>query len=151
MKNITRILNMVMVGLWIIVVVIIITRYNNTTTRERPFFDDKAGAETAIGPAFKPNDGSNLANLPPFPINNSKGGVIQRLAVLNTIIPNRPRVDVSTYEVQQGDTLFTIAESYGLKPETVLWGNYDVLKDNPQFLRPGQELNILPDVKISLK
>jgi murein DD-endopeptidase MepM/ murein hydrolase activator NlpD len=37
-----------------------------------------------------------------------------------------------------------IAEKFGLRPETVLWGNYEVLRDNPQFLRPGQELTILP-------
>ena len=37
-----------------------------------------------------------------------------------------------------------IANQFDLKPETVLWGNYEVLQDNPQFLRPGQQLNILP-------
>jgi murein DD-endopeptidase MepM/ murein hydrolase activator NlpD len=31
-----------------------------------------------------------------------------------------------------------------LKPETVLWGNYYVLLDNPHSLQPGQVLNILP-------
>jgi murein DD-endopeptidase MepM/ murein hydrolase activator NlpD len=40
--------------------------------------------------------------------------------------------------------LFLIAEKFGLRPETVLWGNYEVLRDNPQFLSPGQILNILP-------
>lgn len=69
---------------------------------------------------------------------------IPRLAELRTTVPKRPKVDISTYEVQPGDNLFVIAEKFGLEPETVLWGNYDVLRDNPQFLRPGQELNILP-------
>jgi len=67
-----------------------------------------------------------------------------RLALINTTIPNRPRVDVDTYEVQSGDNLFSIAERYGLKPETVLWGNYGTLRDNPQFLKPSQILTILP-------
>jgi murein DD-endopeptidase MepM/ murein hydrolase activator NlpD len=53
-------------------------------------------------------------------------------------------VNVTTYVVQPGDNLFLIAEKYGLKPESVLWGNYEVLRDNPQLLSPGQELNILP-------
>ena len=69
---------------------------------------------------------------------------IPRLALLHTTIPDRPSVEVTTYVVQPGDNLFMIAEKFGLHPETVLWGNYEVLRDNPQFLRPGQELTILP-------
>jgi len=69
---------------------------------------------------------------------------IPRFVSMDTKIPNRPTVDVTTYEVQPGDNLFVIAEKYGLRPETILWGNYEILRDNPQFLSPGQELNILP-------
>jgi LysM repeat protein len=32
-------------------------------------------------------------------------------------------MEVITYTVQAGDTLFGIAEKYGLKPETMMWGN----------------------------
>lgn len=63
---------------------------------------------------------------------------------LKTIIPTRPRVNVITYTVEKGDTLFSIANNYGLKPETVLWGNFEVLDDNPHLLAPNQVLNILP-------
>jgi len=69
---------------------------------------------------------------------------IPRRVMLRTTIPNRPRVNVTTYMVQPGDNLFLIAEKFSLKPESVLWGNYEVLRDNPQLLSPGQELNILP-------
>lgn len=69
---------------------------------------------------------------------------IPRFTLLHTTIPTRPRVDVITYTVQQGDTLFVIADNYGIKPETLLWGNFDVLEDNPHVLKPGQVLNILP-------
>lgn len=69
---------------------------------------------------------------------------IPRFTSLNTTIPKRPTVDTTTYTVQQGDNLFLIADKYGLRPETVLWGNYEVLRDNPQYLSPGQELVILP-------
>lgn len=61
-----------------------------------------------------------------------------------TIIPNRPRTSIVTYTVETGDNLFVIADKYGLRPETILWGNYEVLRDNPQFLRPKQTLVILP-------
>ena len=69
---------------------------------------------------------------------------IPRYAQLQTIIPNRPRSGIVTYTVESGDNLFTIAEQYGLKAETILWGNYDVLRDNPQMLSPDQKLVILP-------
>lgn len=61
-----------------------------------------------------------------------------------TIIPSRPRIEVIQYTVQPGDTVFGIAEKFGLKPSTILFGNYAVLKDTPHSLRPGQVLNILP-------
>jgi LysM repeat protein len=61
-----------------------------------------------------------------------------------TTIPSRPRQELSTYTVQEGDTIFGISEKFGLDPETILWGNYNILQDNPHALQPGQELNILP-------
>ncbi len=64
--------------------------------------------------------------------------------MLGTIMPERPRIKITLHSVQRGDTLFGIAEGFGLKPETLLWGNFDVLQDNPHSLRPGQELRILP-------
>ncbi len=69
---------------------------------------------------------------------------VARLVELHTEIPSRPRRSVDVYKVLAGDTLFGIAEKFGLKPETLLWGNQVTLGDNPHNLRPGQELNILP-------
>lgn len=83
--------------------------------------------------------------LPPFPpVSPTTTAGIQRRIQVETIIPTRPRVDVTSYVVQPGDNLFAIAERFNLRPETILWGNYEVLQDNPQFLRPEQELVILP-------
>lgn len=69
---------------------------------------------------------------------------IPRMAQPFTTIPSRPRQEITTYTVQQGDTIFGISEKFGLNPETILWGNYAVLQDNPHALQPDQELNILP-------
>lgn len=69
---------------------------------------------------------------------------IARSAQIHTNIPSRPRQEITIYTVQAGDTLFGIAEKFGLEPQTILFGNYSVLQDNPHSLRPGQELNILP-------
>lgn len=73
---------------------------------------------------------------------NAEG--ISRNVFLKTNVPSRPRMEVIKYTVEAGDTLFGIAEKFGLKPETILWANQFVLGDNPHNLRPGQELNILP-------
>jgi hypothetical protein len=81
--------------------------------------------------------------LPPFEPSPGVAGV-SRSTLLHTTLPAQPRAEVTQYIVQAGDTLFGIAEKFGLKPETLLWGNQLVLGDNPHNLRPGQELNILP-------
>lgn len=83
--------------------------------------------------------------LPAFKVQSSIAPTsLNRVALLDTEIPVRPRVDVITYTVQQGDSIFSIADDFGLKAETVLWGNYDTLKDNPHLLKTGQEIIILP-------
>lgn len=69
---------------------------------------------------------------------------LNRVLLLDTEIPVRSRVDVITYTVELGDSIFSIADDFGLKAETILWGNYDVLKDNPHLLKTGQAINILP-------
>ncbi|MCC6148546.1 MAG: M23 family metallopeptidase [Anaerolineaceae bacterium] len=69
---------------------------------------------------------------------------ITRLAVLHTDLPAKPRLEVIQYAVQKGDTIFGIAQKFNLRPETILWGNYYILADDPHALSPGQLLNILP-------
>lgn len=58
-----------------------------------------------------------------------------------TIIPDRPRSEVIQYEVQSGDTIFALAERFGLEPETIAWSNDRAIIEG---LRPGKMLNILP-------
>ena len=53
------------------------------------------------------------------------------------------RTSVTIYTVQPGDSVLGIAQKFGLEGNTVLWSN-DRLADNPDFLKVGQELNILP-------
>ena len=83
------------------------------------------------------------ALLPPYTPPET-AAIVRRKVALHTDVPSRPREAVVQYEVQPGDTVFGIAEKFGLKPETILWGNYDILADDPHRLRPGQTLNILP-------
>lgn len=104
-----------------------------------------AGSYTTPTPyqSEQPSGGSSVL-MPDFQFSTSFEGGVKRSAMIHTSIPSRPRVDVETYVVQPGDSVFQIAEEFGLKPETILWGNYQTLADNPHRLRPGQELNILP-------
>lgn len=60
-----------------------------------------------------------------------------------TIIPPRPRREVITYRVENGDTVTSIAVEFGLKPESVLWSNPE-LASNPDLLYTGQLVFILP-------
>jgi len=60
--------------------------------------------------------------------------------VLKTIIPTRPRYEVINHTVARGDSLFGISKEFNIKPETLLWANYDALEDDPHSLKPGQEL-----------
>jgi murein DD-endopeptidase MepM/ murein hydrolase activator NlpD len=69
---------------------------------------------------------------------------ILRSTTLHTTIPTRPREEVIDYNVQTGDSVFGIALAFGLKPESILWANYDALNDNPDQLSPGVELKIPP-------
>lgn len=58
-----------------------------------------------------------------------------------TLIPERPRSEVTQYTVVQGDTINTIAERYGIKPETIAWSNPRGIVIG---LLPGMVLNIMP-------
>ena len=99
-------------------------------------------------PAARPTGAGGLyagiPDLPPYPWRTNSGGAVSKRAEIRTTIPQRPEIDIVKYLVQQGDTLFGIAERFEVKPETLLWGNYNILQDNPHSLRPGQELNVLP-------
>ncbi len=102
----------------------------------------EASQPQATAPQSTATPAPAAALLPPLPTEPTDG--LRRNASLHTIIPSRPRLEVVEYTVQPGDTVFGIAEKFGLKPETVLWGNYDILGDDPHRLRPGQVLRILP-------
>ena len=86
---------------------------------------------------------SEVVSLPPFP-GEATPFSVSRTPNLHTTIPTRPRTEILQYKVETGDSVFGIAEFFGIEPETVLWANYDLLNDNPDFLEPGMELYIPP-------
>ena len=137
-------LNMLMIGLLALLAFLVWQRFINkqdvAVFSSAPQPVEIEQAESVAQPAE--NDAP--VNLAPMGAVPTSAEGIMRKTDLNTVIPSRPRTDVITYTVQTGDTLFSIADNYSLKPETVLWGNFEVLNDNPHLLKPKQVLNILP-------
>jgi murein DD-endopeptidase MepM/ murein hydrolase activator NlpD len=77
------------------------------------------------------------------PMDLSSVGV-PREADIHTNIPSRPRQDITNYVVQQGDTVSGIADKFGLQPKTIFASNYSILQDDPESLKAGENLTILP-------
>ena len=89
-------------------------------------------------------EGTNASvAIPAFVVAESDTAIDRQIS-LHTILPALPRTEIITYTIQPGDSLFSIAEKFGLKPETILWGNRYILGDDPHMIYAGQELLILP-------
>lgn len=113
--------------------------------------DIAATAQAMVAPTVKaaiglsPEEAETVSLMPAFDF--AGGGTIfgiTRYAAPETIIPSRERVDIELYTVVQGDSVFSIADQYNIRPETILWGNYESLEDNPREISIGLQLNILP-------
>lgn len=81
--------------------------------------------------------------VPDFVLEANKPAII-RAAKPHTVIPERENTQVITHLVVFNDSMFGLANEYGLEPESILWSNYDVLQDDPHSLSPGMELKIPP-------
>ncbi len=96
-------------------------------------------ASTAVWPAEVPPSARHLQySAVPFTVRSLR-------SVLPMVEPRQRelRTDVFTYKVQPGDTVLGIAQRFGLQGNSLLWANED-LAANPDFLKLGQELFILP-------
>ena len=82
----------------------------------------------------------NLPNLVTgLPVNT-----LFRTTSINTTIPEGIRHYPVKYTVQPGDSIFMIAKKYDITAESILWANYDLLNDDPTFLKEGWQLTIPP-------
>jgi len=61
--------------------------------------------------------------------------------VLGNIVETGQKREIQEYVVEEGDTLFSISQKFGISLETILWANN--LNKN-STLKPGQKLIILP-------
>jgi hypothetical protein len=115
---------------------------------QKGFFSDQSSPTEVAQPVIStatsiPTAQPGIADLPDYSP-HLKVEAVYRQGNLKTIIPNRPRQEVALYNVEAGDSVFGIASAYNVEPETVLWSNYDTLKDNPHAISVGMELKIPP-------
>lgn len=68
---------------------------------------------------------------------------VGRLAALQPVLEQMPRLRIITHTVSAGESVWSIAESYGLDPDTLRWSNPDLAR-NPDLIYIGQVLTILP-------
>jgi murein DD-endopeptidase MepM/ murein hydrolase activator NlpD len=135
-RQIGRLIAPIVISLITITLGVWATRLNIGSTPTGP-----VRLPTSIATIVSPDD--LVLDLPMY-MGGGKSSVLARQANMATVMRPRTRLEVTHYTVQTGDTVFGIAAKFDIEPETVLWGNYDVLEDDPHLLRPGQELVILP-------
>jgi murein DD-endopeptidase MepM/ murein hydrolase activator NlpD len=95
-------------------------------------------------PTAAPDEHRPNIKMPPLVRPESFKSIEREIQIKTNIPADKPRYKPIEYRVQRGDSVFAISEAYQLKPETVLWANYDVLKDDPHSLAPGMVLKIPP-------
>ena len=98
----------------------------------------------ASAPTSIPTEEGAPAPLPTTTGLDAGAQAIVRQIVLKTEISSSTNYKIVEYTVVRGDALFSIAKAHNIKPETLLWANYDILQDSPDSLRVGQKLNIPP-------
>lgn len=102
-----------------------------------------SGAMNAIPtatPVFTPEP--DIIELPPLTLSPELDS-ISRLAQIHTDRPERSPFKVFQYTVEKGDSAWTIAKKFNIKPETILWGN-EGLSSDAGSLKIGTVLNVLP-------
>ena len=83
-----------------------------------------------------------------LPSSGEAGGALPNSLVLGqtdvsaeTLLSDKPRAEVLNYTVQEGDTLSSVADKFGVSLETVLWAN-DLTEKSK--IKPGQQLAVPP-------
>ncbi|MCL4261061.1 MAG: peptidoglycan DD-metalloendopeptidase family protein [Anaerolineales bacterium] len=98
----------------------------------------------ALEPTAAPQDAPADVAMPALTGPNPFAFVPREIQIKTNISSDKPRYEPVEYRVKRGDSIFAIAQTYKLEPETILWANYNVLQDDPHSLRPGQVLSIPP-------
>jgi LysM repeat protein len=81
----------------------------------------------------------------PGPVAGEPEGVltVARWAALQPELERQPRIWLVWHTVSAGESIWSIADGYGLDLDTLRWSN-PALVHNPDIISPGQKLLILP-------
>jgi len=121
----------------VVLVVWVMKGFISDDTQQAPVNPAVVNADAMITPT--------IAVTPQFNAGGSTTDGVDRNSNLHTVLPiNQDRDEVTQYTVELGDSIFSIADKFNLRPQTILWGNRYLLGDDPHFILPGQKLNILP-------
>ena len=91
-----------------------------------------------------PNENPLQVVLPTLGVPQESDSIERDLKLKTTIPTDKPRYEPEEYQVVRGDSVFAIADTFKLKPETVYWANYEEFDGSPANIQPGQELVIPP-------
>jgi murein DD-endopeptidase MepM/ murein hydrolase activator NlpD len=102
-----------------------------------------AGVASDAIPTISPDMAAALLNQPLVPVASDIGSLQVVRDIYNpfTIVPDRPRSEVIQYTAVRGDTIYSIAERFGLKPESIAWSN---TRRYVEVLLPDDVVNIPP-------
>lgn len=104
-----------------------------------------ASPEESVTPTAEVQSPPENMSPPSFSVEDQDGGETRKPdPQFEEINPVEARNEVTTYTIESGDTIFGIAEKFGLTPETVLWSNRYIIGDTPDGLVIGLDLYILP-------
>lgn len=101
-----------------------------------------ATPEVVVQPTSAPIQVDN-AEVPAYHLAASVDA-IPRGAALSTDLSKLDRPGPVEYVVEEGDSIFGIATSFGISPESLLWANYDVLQDDAHNIYIGTRLIVPP-------
>ncbi len=95
-------------------------------------------------PTAGPNKESPHVTLPALAGPESSPAIEREILLKTNITSAKSHYEPSKYRVMRGDSVFAIADTFKLKPETVYWANYKEFNGSPSNIQPGQELLIPP-------
>jgi hypothetical protein len=109
------------------------------------------GTQAAAVPTSTPTTivQTPLDATPVFTTDNEEEGLVRLPEVIITPVTTEiiveDRTEFEYYTVVEGDTIFDIAERFGLMAETILWTNWYTLGEMPDAIYPGNIVTIPPD------
>src|SRR5512135_204035 len=95
-------------------------------------------------PTARPDQKPPQVTLPALVSPEAFASIEREILLKTKISTDKSHYEPTKYRVVRGDSVFAIADSFKLKPETVYWANYKEFNGSPASLQPGQELMIPP-------